>query len=145
MVAFCLTDIDCGKENFRGQSKYLLCWRNEGNFSVLSSNLFSCDASRTMSAGGGSEKWPKFVHFCLGCAPHEPHNVLHTSLPLLMINGALRAAMPSDVLVRPDFKEGRSLQFMNHQVPHDCEPGTEKCKNWRQMDSSMQFRQSMQF
>ena len=36
---------------------------NERNYSFLGGTLFSSDASRTMSAGCGSEKWPKFVHF----------------------------------------------------------------------------------
>ena len=36
---------------------------NERNYSCLGGTLFSSDASRTMSAGCGSEKWPKFVHF----------------------------------------------------------------------------------
>ena len=102
--------VTLAKENFRGQSKYLLCWRNEGNFSVLSSNLFSCDASRTMSAGGGSEKWPKFVHFCLALAVspwaalHPPCCKVSLAHPCLMIDGGVRAAMPPQV--GPDFKEG---------------------------------------
>ena len=49
-------------------------------------------------------------------------SLLHTSLaypPFLasMINGGLRAAMLSGLVqVGPDFKQGRFLQFTNHQL-----------------------------
>ena len=115
---------------------------NERNLSFLGGTLFSSDASRTMSAGCGSEKWPKFVHFWrCSRTPWAAHIVAH-----LLAAHDQWAWVCS--YVPPHLKQGRSRLL--HQL-HDSDPGVVhvptvgKCKNERQMDSSMQFWQSMQF
>ena len=115
---------------------------NERNYSFLGGTLFSSDASRTMSAGCGSEKWPKFVHFWHSSrTPWAAHIVAH-----LLAAHDQWAWVCS--YVPPHLEEGRSRLL---RQLHDSDPGVVhvptvgKCKNERQMDSSMQFWQSMQF
>ena len=95
---------------------------NERNLSFLGGTLFSNDASRTMSAGCGWEKWPKFVHFwrCsrTSWAAHIVAHLLaaHDQWPWVCS------------YVPPDLKEGRSRLL--HQL-HDSDPGVVHVQLWK--------------
>ena len=93
---------------------------NERNLSFLGGTLFSSDASRTMSAWCGSEKWPKFVHFWHSSrTPWAAHIVAH-----LLAAHDQWAWVCS--YVPPDFKEGQSRLL--HRL-HDSDPGDDACSN----------------